>query len=260
MRLTFRGLTSDVEVEVTDPASETAALAARLFASWSPAAGDPNPLRYRLRCAEMAVDRDGARLRGVDREIDLVPVMELDLYQQLIARATGWLVLHAAGIVEDGRAVVLAGESGAGKSTATLDAVADGAGYLSDEYVAIAPDGTVVGVRRPLAFDGPPARPVPAAFERVDYPIRGVDGDRVDRLYAPPEAARCISAPLARICLLRRAPDEPSGERPLSAGAALPRLWGCAMTRDPARLAMASELLRTAAVVDRVWPPVGNRR
>ncbi len=51
---------------------------------------------------------------------------------------------HAGVVVIDGRAVLLAGPSGRGKSTLTLALVRDGAGWLTDELALIAADGRTV--------------------------------------------------------------------------------------------------------------------
>lgn len=68
------------------------------------------------------------------------------------------LLLHAGGVVDDGRAVLLPGVSGSGKSTLTAALVRSGLGYLSDEAVELREDGRVAGYAKPLSLD-------PGAFE-----------------------------------------------------------------------------------------------
>ncbi len=61
------------------------------------------------------------------------------------------LVLHAAGIVLDGRAFVLAGAEGAGKTTFARVAAESGAAVLGDDLVVVrAADGGVEAVGSPL--------------------------------------------------------------------------------------------------------------
>lgn len=62
-----------------------------------------------------------------------------------------WM-LHAAGIADDeGRVIALVAPSGTGKTTAARE-LATTYGYVSDETVGIAPDGTVVPYRKPLSM------------------------------------------------------------------------------------------------------------
>lgn len=67
------------------------------------------------------------------------------------APSRGTLVLHAAGIVLDGRAFVLAGAEGAGKTTFARVAAEAGAGVLGDDLVVVrAAEGGVEAVGSPL--------------------------------------------------------------------------------------------------------------
>ena len=51
----------------------------------------------------------------------------------------GAVVLHASAVVLDGRAVLVAGQSGSGKSTTTAAALASGAALLSDDLCTLSP-------------------------------------------------------------------------------------------------------------------------
>lgn len=75
-----------------------------------------------------------------------------------VRRGELWM-LHAAGLaLPDGRVIVLVGPSGRGKTTAALR-LGRRYGYVSDETVAIAPDGAVHAYRKPLSLVVGPGAP-----------------------------------------------------------------------------------------------------
>ncbi len=260
-RVAFRGLTRDVEVEISDPSSEVAAVIAAMMASWRSPRGDRQPVRYRLTCGEApSATRDGVDLGPIAAEIDLIAVFEGDLYRQMPALAEDAWVLHGAGLVIGGDATVLVGPSGAGKSTTTLGALIAGAGYLSDEQLAIDLAGRVTGARRPLAFDQAPVVNPPASFTRVRYPIRRAgDGARVENLlYAPPAESLCDEAPLARLVALRHAPDEAPGLRSIAGGEAFARIWSQSLATSHELLAIATALAARVELVELVTRDVAG--
>lgn len=104
--------------------------------------------------------------------------------------------LHAGGVADgEGRLLALVAPSGTGKTTATL-ALAARLGYVSDETVSIAPDGTVAPHAKPLSVILDPDRP----FEK-----RQLSPDDLG-LLPTPETAR-----LTRLVLLHRGGDGPRG-------------------------------------------------
>ena len=75
------------------------------------------------------------------------------------------LMLHAGGVaLDDGRVIALVGPSGRGKTTAT-QALARDFGYVTDETLAVRPDGTVISYRKPLSIGADPdtKTPMPAS-------------------------------------------------------------------------------------------------
>jgi hypothetical protein len=78
---------------------------------------------------------------------------EVRLYQRLLAALIPDLLSLHAGCVElGGQACLFAATSGAGKSSLTTAAVLDGAGYLSDEFALLGPDGDIFPFPRPLQW------------------------------------------------------------------------------------------------------------
>ncbi|WP_146132977.1 hypothetical protein [Knoellia remsis] len=68
------------------------------------------------------------------------------------------MLLHAAGVSDEDRAVALVGRSGAGKSTA-VTVLGRRFGYLTDETVAIEDDGTVSPYPKPVSVITDPGAP-----------------------------------------------------------------------------------------------------
>jgi hypothetical protein len=90
------------------------------------------------------VEGDVVRVEPPQAELDTELALRVGM--QLATLRQGGLLLHAAGVAFQGRGVVALGPSGAGKSTFTrLCMQAAGAEVLSDEVVALYPEGRVEG-------------------------------------------------------------------------------------------------------------------
>jgi hypothetical protein len=71
--------------------------------------------------------------------------------------AHGRFILHAGAIHRDGRAALILGGSGMGKSTLVLGALQDGWSVMSDDLVVVCPSPTgptVAGIPKPLRVPG----------------------------------------------------------------------------------------------------------
>lgn len=91
-----------------------------------------------------AVSRDGVRIvgglaPGEARRIALQALLMASLDADRVAT-----ILHASAVAIGDGAVLLAGATGSGKSTLTVQLVADGAHYLADDLVPLAATGTCV--------------------------------------------------------------------------------------------------------------------
>jgi hypothetical protein len=131
---------------------------------------------------------DGVFCRSFDSPADLLPGLELLLYQGL----SGSNVFHAAVLARGGRAYLFQGESGAGKSVLALDLVARGWTYLSDEFGPLTPNGEVLAVPRPVTFavdELPPLLRERLTFGRSHWTnaFMTVEGQAATSLYVLPE-------------------------------------------------------------------------
>lgn len=91
-----------------------------------------------------------------DRSGDNPPLLAWDQLEQsmtlfAVQRMTRLVAVHSAVFVHDGRAIIVAAESGGGKSTLTVAAAEAGVSVLTDEYALLDPaTGLVSGWRRPV--------------------------------------------------------------------------------------------------------------
>jgi hypothetical protein len=153
---------------------------------------------YRTRLGSCRVERDGRAVVALApgdsgaRRLALENFVRAAIAFLLPSRGGG--AIHAAGVVLDGRAFVLPGASGAGKSTAASLAASQGAIIVSDDLVLV--DGAsgrpeLVGApfRSTHATESPRGRWPLAA---IVFPEKGPEArlDAVPRLFA---AARLLS-------------------------------------------------------------------
>jgi hypothetical protein len=95
---------------------------------------------------------NAARLaRTLELEVAL-EALESDLHFQVALTARRRLFVHAGVVAWRGRAIVIPGESGSGKSSLVAALVRAGAAYYSDEYAVLDGCGRVHPYARPLAL------------------------------------------------------------------------------------------------------------
>lgn len=127
-------------------------------------------------------------------------------YGTVVAHLLAWrglIPMHACAVAIDGRAVLIAGTAGAGKSSLTAGLIAAGARLLSDDLSVIRFDA--VGAPNPVILPGRTTirlDPVVAAWtdgEVLDLPFRETRGKQVLRLRARFDAG---AYPLAGVIAL----------------------------------------------------------
>lgn len=130
----------------------------------------------------------------------------------LAATIRGFEVIHASGVVLDGRALLITGPSGAGKSSLGAALVRIGGRLLSDDAVAVELSaGTLVAHPGSLALQlrvEEDERLSPEELATLGTPVGFVDGKRRYAGHATP-----VAAPLGGVFLLSRSMEEPAVER-----------------------------------------------
>lgn len=118
--------------------------------------------------------------------------------------ARGLDALHAGAVVMAGRAVAIAGPSGAGKTSLMLELLRAGAGFLTDDVLVLVPDGDAV-----LGYPGPPLANLPgaAAADAVAEPLHRIGQEWWSRIPRPHFAP----APVSTVVVLERGPSESPG-------------------------------------------------
>ncbi len=124
-----------------------------------PAAGDPSAT-FRLGAAitpdTMAIYRDDVMLYRSRSEGSVTAIFLERVLEHLMRVCTGGILVHAAAVARDGKALVLAGNTGAGKTTLATWLVYRGFDYLTDELLYIDTKAmSVNGFARPLHLKKP---------------------------------------------------------------------------------------------------------
>jgi hypothetical protein len=236
VKRTFRALDTVVTVACDDRLA-CAPLIARLIGGYADT-DEPAELVYDI--YDGRVDCRGVFERGVRDAIDLPAIFELDLYQQVVERAAPGWILHAASLVIAGTTIVLAGPSGAGKTTLTLALSARGAEILSEEIVAIDGDLNVRALARPIHLAG--AR-VPDGWDACPYPIRTDRGIVKHMISAPPRYVHAAPA-LGLVVRIDHGPGRAPRLDLLAPRAALAELWPCTLRQYPRDLELAMAVTR----------------
>lgn len=107
---------------------------------------------HRVSAAGHILCRDGAPLRPAGPAGLVVPTLLWQVNRQAVASSAGIVPVHAAAAARGRAGVVLAGRSGAGKTTLVAGLVRAGLDYLTDEVVAIDPTtGRILAYPKPLS-------------------------------------------------------------------------------------------------------------
>lgn len=251
-----RALDTDVSI-ATDSALVLASVES--FVATYPAAVSEPTVRYVVDSARGIVTRNGEVLVSGFRQDALAPFLERELYDSVCERAASpSFVVHAGAVVRDGRAVLLFGASGAGKTTMCRGLVGRGARYVTDEIAAIDVALRVRGLPRPLALA--PEAPPDDSFARTlrgrtsGYAFVARDGTHVAaRLFAlDTEHIHDEPAPIAAVVHLRHAREEAAGARALRASEALKLLWEQRLRAGANELDVASALVSRAPAFELV--------
>jgi hypothetical protein len=97
------------------------------------------------------------RARTHDREEALL-ALEAELRQAVAAGSRRAVFVHAGVVGWRGRAILVPGRSGAGKTTLVAELVRAGATYYSDEFAVLQPSGRVEAFAKPLSVRQPDGR------------------------------------------------------------------------------------------------------
>ncbi len=127
---------------------------------------------------------------------------ELGMNLQMALGHRRHLLLHAAVVERDGRAVIMSGISGAGKSTLALLLAQQGWRFLSDEFALIEPDtGLVVPFPRPVSLKNESLSVIPAG-SRVGPLLAGTPKGDIRHVAPSAEALAAMDRPAKPVLIL----------------------------------------------------------
>lgn len=136
--------------------------------------------------------------------------------------------VHAAALADNGRATLLVGDSGAGKSTTTFALAASGMAYFSDELAPIEPAaGVVLPYPRAMCLKRDPPAPLslPAEHLRTEWTLHVRARDLQSRVVKE-------SLPLGRVIFVRYSPEHARARlKPISRGEAAIRFYRGALNQ-----------------------------
>jgi hypothetical protein len=166
--------------------------------------------------------------------LDAVLEAVLNGLQQHVFDATDWhFSMHSAAVGAAGGCILIAGESGRGKSTLLAQMLAAGFDYVADDLTLIVPpDLAVLPIPMPLILKRGSWEPLAASLPELDATRVFRRASRDVKYWAPPR--RCIArqpTPIRAILFPRYAKDEPFKATQLSAFQAIERI-----TKAPTRI------------------------
>lgn len=246
MRLRIRLLDVVVEIHTEDPVA-----AELLTLLWSEMTTDDDDAPARtyvvarddegrwVATAGETVEAIHETLWGVT---DALRYQMLELCEEKLER---FVTLHAAAVARDGELVLLAGESGAGKTTLTLALLDAGGGYLSDD---LAPVSIATGLVHP--FPKPLGVKDPAAWDTVGAAFAGTAlAPPEGSFLVPPSRWAVVTEPMEPRALVfprYSAGADPELE-PLSPGRAAALASAYVRKLDPSTLGLLNRLCARAA-------------
>jgi len=196
----------------------------QVFGDLRVADGQPSPVVFEVlhqgisaTTHPWAVWRDGEPLEMTVADHYILAYLLWEVSRLMFERTGERVHIHGAALVRDGRAVVLAGRSHAGKSTLAGWLTYRGWGFLTDEAALVDPDALVVapfwrpiGVRRPGPLDC----------------ILGDVLPEEDEVLVPASTIGALApaTPVTAIAFPSLSPNEPTALSPLSPAATLVEL------------------------------------
>ena len=172
------------------------------------------------------LEAPGESARTIGSRAELIYEVDKDLTIALQRARPDLLFVHAAAVELEGRAILLCGPSGTGKSTTAFVLLHHGFGYLSDELAPIdLENGVVHTYAHALCLKSAPAAP---------YRLPAATLDLGETLHLPvpalPGACALRPLPLHAIAFLRRGGSaHHPGLRPLSTACAAAHLLSCTL-------------------------------
>lgn len=180
---------------------------------------------------------------------DWEPGAPFRLLLHILTQAAGLQLVHAAGLLVNGRGLLLAGPGGSGKSTTTFALMAKGAATVGEDFVVLAPGAPprALALYDTIKLTGLATELFPSAVSRAANPNRGPeDKARMHLLDLMPDRL-LADIPVHAVISLRLAHAPRTIIRPGSEGASMRAL--APSSAFLLRVRMAETIARVGALV-----------
>ena len=217
---------------------------------WAPFANESS---YSGADAIEIIERDGSWVATCHWNSELVQpdpwLMANEIRHLMVERAldeaSGVVGVHAAVLGKQEKLILIAGPSGAGKTTLTLELMARGWNYLSDDVAPVSEDGLVLAFPKPLGIkDVNRWEEFSAPFVEEAWP------SAPDEMFfaSPPAGASLSGGHVALVLFLERASAGIMENEELTPGRGLTELVHYARRYSPSNVSSLAALIREASV------------